>query len=193
MIAPLVVVIGGPNGAGKSSCARRLLPVEVEYVNADEIAREIAGYPSSEVDRRAGRSALGRMDELESRRADFAIETTLAGRSLAARIARMRCGGYRFRLVYLWSISGELSIQRVAARVRLGGHDIPEATIRRRYAAGLRNLFELYLPLADEWDIHENGRDGPRFVAEGSPDSPPVIHDPATWRSLQEALNHVDR
>ena len=49
-----------------------------------------------------------------------------------------------------------LPIARVAGRVQLGGHFVPEETIRRRHAAGLRNFFNLYSPIADSWSFYDN-------------------------------------
>ena len=50
---------------------------------------------------------------------------------------------------------------RVAERVSQGGHDIPEATIRRRFDAGIRNLREIYAPLVDSWGLYDNAGDAP--------------------------------
>jgi predicted ABC-type ATPase len=189
---PLIILLGGPNGAGKSTTASRLLPLGVTFVNADEIAKGLVGYPSTGTDLEAGRLVLERLDELESRRESFAVETTLASRSLAPRIARMRCSGYLFRLIYLWSPHEEFSVQRVAARVRLGGHDIPEETIRRRYRAGLRNSFGLYLPLADFWEVHDNLTEaGPRLIAQGQVDKAPSVRDAAAWAAMRERAGDV--
>jgi predicted ABC-type ATPase len=143
---PQVIVLAGPNGAGKSTAVAHLLPRGIEYVNADEIAKTLLNYPSKEADIAAGRLVLGRLDALQAARSDFSVERTLAGRSLAARIADQRRVGYHFRLIFLWTPNPEFSIRRVAARVRAGGHHIPEETIRRRYSAGIANFFGLYRP-----------------------------------------------
>jgi hypothetical protein len=114
---PQVVVIAGPNGAGKSTCASLYLPFGMTYVNADEVAKGLPGYPSPLVDVQAARIVLEMMDELESRQESFAVETTLAARALAARLSRLRKAGYRFHLVFVWSPSADFSVLRVAARV----------------------------------------------------------------------------
>ena len=49
-----------------------------------------------------------------------------------------------------------MAVQRVAERVRQGGHNIPEATIRRRFEAGWRFLTEVYQPLVDQWVLFDN-------------------------------------
>ncbi|MFO0957918.1 MAG: zeta toxin family protein [Isosphaeraceae bacterium] len=188
MKSPLFVILGGPNGAGKSSVATAVLPPGIVFLNADDIARSLPSMPPAHRDFEASRVVLERMDSLAEQRDDFAIETTLASRSLAPRARRLKQAGYYFRLVYVRSASPDFSAERVAARVRLGGHDIPIDTIRRRYYSGLRNLFSLYLPLADSWDIHDNTSGmGPSLIAEGIADHPPMIHAPEIWNALQEA------
>lgn len=158
---PLVIVLRGLNGAGKSSAAAELVR-DVAFVNADEVARGLPGYPSRAVDFQAGRLVTKQLDELEARRADFAVETTLSSHVLAARIERLRQAGYYFRLIVCFVPSVELSIARVAGRVARGGHDIPEDVIRRRYTAGIRNFFERYQPIADRWSVHDTTLSGPR-------------------------------
>lgn len=187
MTAPLVIILAGPNGAGKSTAAAHLLPGGMTFLNADEIAKEQPGYPSQAADFQASRILLSRMDELEEKRADFAVETTLASRSLAPRVNRLRQVSYLFRLVFLYLPSPELSIARVAGRVRLGGHHIPEETIRRRYSAGMRNFRELFQPLADVWDVYDARRPmPPRLIARGKSGEVIRIADPSVWRSFQE-------
>jgi predicted ABC-type ATPase len=185
--SPEILVIAGPNGAGKSTCAARYLPAGMAFLNADEVAKELPGFPSPAVDIQAGRIILEQMDEHEQRAESFAVETTLASRSLAARIVRLRRAGYRFHLVYIWSPSAEFSIQRVASRVRAGGHHIPEETIRRRHAAGFKNFVRLYRPIADVWDVLDNTRpEGLRVVASGNLATETVINDPAIWNEILE-------
>ncbi len=94
---------------------------------------------------------LSRLRDLAKEKRNFAFETTLAGRSLAPWLARLIDDGYEFHLVYLWLPSADLAVARVADRVRMGGHHVPEETIRRRYRAGLRNFFRLYMQLATLW------------------------------------------
>jgi predicted ABC-type ATPase len=55
----------------------------------------------------------------------------------------------------------------VASRVISGGHHVPEMVIRRRWAAGLRALFDLYLPLVDNWVVFDNSDRELRRVAVG--------------------------
>ncbi len=184
-----IIVLAGPNGAGKSTAAARLVPAAIPFINADEIAKTLPNYPSQAADIEAGRLVLRRMDDLERERSSFAIETTLASRSLAARIARLRQVGYYFRLLFAFLPSEELAIERVAGRVRQGGHNIPVETIRRRYRAGLKNFVELYRPLADRWSVFDTSRDRrPRLIAAGLAGREPHVLRSEIWARMREEV-----
>ena len=127
-----------------------------EFVNADTIAQGLAAFAPDGVAFEAGSIMLARLHQLAARRRDFAFETTLASRSLAPWLADLLGTGYEFHLVFLWLPSADFAVQRVADRVRMGGHHVPEATVRRRYERGLRNFFRLYQPLATSWRMYDN-------------------------------------
>lgn len=186
---PWVVIVGGPNGAGKSTAAPEILRGVLgmtEYVNADVIATGLSGLDPDGVAMAAGRVMLARLDELAGQRADFAFETTLASRSFAPWVERLRASGYHFRLTVLWLPTPDAAVARVRQRVLLGGHAVPEDTIRRRYARGLRNFFELYRPLADSWALYDgSSSNGPRLIASAVPGRPQEIVDEETWQAVQ--------
>jgi predicted ABC-type ATPase len=185
--SPEILVVAGPNGAGKSTCVSRYLPEGMAFLNADEVAKKLPGYPSPSADIQAGRIVLSQMDDFEERRESFAVETTLAARSLASRIVRLRQAGYHLHLVYVWSPSADFSVRRVDWRVRSGGHHIPEDTIRRRYSAGIKNFFGLYQPIADVWDVLDNSSpDGPRLVATSRLGGEAEIQDSEIWNRIRQ-------
>ncbi len=181
--------MAGPNGAGKSTSApaviHDLLAVGA-FVNADVIARGLAGFASESVAFQAGRVILQRLDELLEQRADFAFETTLASRIFAPFLRRARAVSYDVRLVYVWLNSADLCIERVKARVQSGGHFVEDEIVRRRYERSLRNFFALYRTLADEWEVYDNSTDlGGRLIAEGQELVSSVIDDPLVWDEMQ--------
>ena len=189
---PQIVILAGPNGAGKSTAAPALLRGALrvrEFVNADVIAQGLSGFNPDAAAVQAGRAMLERLDSLAAKRVDFAFEATLASRGLARRIRMLGdTAGYRCSLVFLWLTSPEAAIQRVAARVRLGGHDVPEATIRRRYHAAPRNFFTIYRPLTEMWRFYDNSGDGPPvLVAAGTGSETDRIARPDLWRAIEEA------
>lgn len=187
---PHLVVIAGPNGAGKSTAApgllEGLLGIE-DFVNADVIARGLSAYNPEGAAIEAGRIMIARLRELAADERDFAFETTLASRSFAPWIARLRADqGYIFRLNYLWIPGPELSIGRIKGRVRDGGHHVPDDVVRRRYAGGLRNFFELYQPIADIWMMYDNTDPSARTViAEGSGNAVDRVYDESTWNVIR--------
>ncbi len=165
---PQMVIMAGPNGSGKSTCAELLLAPSFTFINADMIAQEISGKPSTTADLRAGRILIERMEQLQAKRLDFAVETTLSTRKLEERVLRLRADGYETHMLFLWLPSDDLAVQRVAARVRTGGHDVPEETIRRRFVRGLRLFFNNYMALVDTWRLYDNSRIAdPQLIAWG--------------------------
>ncbi len=145
--APQLIVIAGPNGAGKTTTARDILqgPFQVEqFVNADIIAQGLSAFDPQAAAWEAGRIMLSRLNELARRRADIAFETTLASRSFAPWISAQVEEGYEFHLVFLWLPSADIAVRRVRDRVERGGHEVPEETVRRRFARGLSNFQEIY-------------------------------------------------
>jgi predicted ABC-type ATPase len=185
---PHVVVVAGANGAGKSTSAPCLLrdALQVtEFVNADTIASGLSAFRPQAVALAAGRIMLARMRQLADARQNFAFETTLASRSFAPCLLQLRHAGYRVHILFLWLRSGELAVNRVAERVRLGGHEVLAAVVLRRYRAGLRNFFTVYLPLADSWQLFDNSERGkPRLVAAGNDEV--SVHDSETWHRIQQ-------
>jgi predicted ABC-type ATPase len=166
-----IYVIAGPNGAGKTTFATDFLPEFVqcrEFVNADLIAAGLSPFAPQFQAMRAGRLLVTRIKELADARQDFAFETTLAGRSYVKLIADLKQSGYDVTLFFLWLPSADVAVARVAGRVRQGGHDVPEATIRRRFRAGLRNLFRIYAPLVNSWYLLDGSHLPPSLIASQS-------------------------
>ncbi len=185
-----VIVLGGPNGAGKTTSAQRLLPQSLrilEFVNADEIARGLSPFNPEASAIEAGRLMLDRMRGFVRTRQSFAFETTCAGRGHARMLRMCRVTGYRVTLLFLWLPSPEAASSRVARRVREGGHSIAPDVIERRYWAGLRNMRNLYLPLANVALIVDNSDEGGGLIAEREPDGPLVVRDAVRWRLIEEA------
>jgi predicted ABC-type ATPase len=185
-----VVMIGGPNGAGKTTAATTLLPKELpirEFVNADEIARGLSPFNPEGSALAAGRLMIERISELIGRGESFAFETTCSGRAHAQTLLRCREAGYRLTLIFLWLPSAKEALRRVARRVAQGGHRIPKDVVIRRYAAGLKNLQQIYLPLVDIAYIYDNTDEGGILVAERQPSQPLVVCDDRRWRRILRA------
>jgi len=74
--------------------------------------------------------------------------------------------GYSITLLFFWLQDVNLAIERFKTRVMEGGHNIETAVIRRRYINGIKNLFEIYLPIADEIMIFDNSAGKHDLIAE---------------------------
>lgn len=187
--APQVVVIAGPNGAGKTTYAEALLDaMQVEhFVNADRIAQGLSAIRPESVAMHAGRMMLERLRALANTSASFGFETTLSSRSFAPFLRGLSARGYRVSIFYLMLPSASESLRRVRTRVKMGGHNIPEDVILRRFGRGAHNLFNLYIPIADFWRISENEEWGapPCVVAEGTNAITQVIEE-TKWQRLQK-------
>lgn len=193
-IKPHLIVITGPNGAGKSTTAPFLLKGALrvtEFVNADLIAQGLSGFQPEGAVFHAGRVMLNRIHYLAKKRIDFAFETTLASRTFARWISDLRNTGYDFHLVFLYLPNEDFAVARVAERVHMGGHNVPEETIRRRYRAGLKNFFRLYKPLADFWRFYDNSDPaGPRLIASGGRITADDVKDIEIWSRIMGKLIH---
>ena len=102
--------------------------------------------------------------------------------------ARLKAEGWRLTLIYLWLPSPQAALDRVARRIRNGGHGIPHDVVVRRYWAGLANMRHLYLPLVDVAAIYDNSDEGRKLVAERTPEGSFMVHDAARWAIIERAI-----
>ena len=190
---PHLIIIAGSNGAGKSTAAPALLKDALHvdnFVNADVIAQGLCAYQPEKAAIQAGRIMLDRIHTLAEEKVNFAFETTLASRTFATWIPKLQKQGYQFHLIFLWLKNVELAIFRVNERVKSGGHSVPESTIRRRYAAGLKNFFNLYSPLAESWQFYDNSNaENLSLIASQIKQNDPIIKDKEIWKQLLEISN----
>jgi predicted ABC-type ATPase len=193
----MAVVLAGPNGAGKSSAAPHLLrgALHVDaFVNADVIAQGLSAFDPDAVAAEAGRILLRRLGELIDQRANFGWETTLSGNTARHLFQRLNDAGYAIHLIYLWLPSAEMAIERVRRRVELGGHDIPEPTIRRRFARSLVNFQTVYRPLSSAWQVFDNREAGVmRLVAAGLRGTVNDVVDAELWRMFGDQCAEVSK
>ena len=166
--APQIIIIAGPNGAGKTTFAREFLPNEaacLQFVNADLIAAGLSPFAPEAAALQAGRLMLTQIADHVAHRRSFAFETTLSGVAYARQIPQWRTLGYAVALHFLALPDADMAVARVAQRVKQGGHNIPEAVIRRRFVAGLANL-PRYCELVDDWDVYDNSGPKPILINE---------------------------
>jgi len=174
-------IIAGCNGAGKTTASFTILPEILdckEFVNADEIAKGLSPFQPEKVSFEAGRIMLERINGLLETKENFAFETTLATKSYRSKIYLAKEKGYNVTLLFFWLQNVNLAIERVKTRVLEGGHTIETEVIVRRYRRGIQNLFEIYLPIADEVMIFDNSEGKYDLIAEKVFDSEiDVLHE----------------
>jgi predicted ABC-type ATPase len=162
-------IIAGCNGAGKTTASFTILPEILdckEFVNADEIAKGLSPFQPEKVSFESGRIMLRRINELLEANVNFAFETTLATKSYKSKIAEAKRKNYTVTLLFFWLQNVDLAIERVKIRVSEGGHNIETEIIKRRYRNGIKNLFEIYLPIANEIMIFDNSEGKHHLIAE---------------------------
>ena len=168
--AKKIIIIAGPNGAGKTTFAREFLPTDEacsQFVNADLIAAGLSPFAPETAALQAGRLMLMQIANHVAHGRSFALETTLSGLGYARQIPQWRAAGYAVALHFLTLPNAEVAIERVAQRVRQGGHNIPETVIRRRFTSGQANLAR-YCALVDVWDVYDNSGPTPVLISEGN-------------------------
>jgi predicted ABC-type ATPase len=153
-------VLAGVNGAGKSSIGGAAVrQFGGEYYNPDEAARALRaarpGIKQSEANAAAWHQGRRLLERAVAEGLDFAFETTLGGSTLSRLLELAAEKGAEVHVLYIGLASPELHIARVRARVRAGGHDIPEGDIRRRYEHSRLNLIHL-LPKLASLRVYDN-------------------------------------
>ena len=189
---PNLYVISGCNGPGKTTASYTVLPEILdceEFINADEIARGLSPFNPDKVAIEAGRIMLAKINEFLRKGLDFAFETTLSSKSFLNTIKRAKENGYEVTLLFFWLDSVELAIERVKTRVAEGGHDIPEKVIRRRYYSGIKNLFDLYIPVCDYWMITNNSTPNLELIAEGNYETINKIENNRIFKLMKSLKN----
>ena len=155
-----IYVLAGANGAGKSSIGgEALLHAGVEFFNPDAVARHLRSLHPALRESNANSAAWHAGRQLLERaiagRRNFAFETTLGGATMTRLLAHAAAAGLEVRVWYIGLATPELHMARVRARVRRGGHDIPERDVRRRYDQSRLNLIRL-LPDLAELRLYDN-------------------------------------
>lgn len=154
-------------------------------MNADDFAARLVagGHQDAGLNVAAGRALLVEMRRLVDAGEPFCLETNLAGRGLLRSIASWRGVGYRIGLVF--SPFVVLSLRWPASRVSLGGHDVAEVVVRRRWRAGLEALFDVYIQVVDDWWLMDNSDDVAVIVARGGRSQGAEIYDRTLWNHLR--------
>jgi predicted ABC-type ATPase len=163
-----VYVVAGPNGSGKTTFASTFLPEYarcMRFINADLIAKGLSPFDPERAAFQAGKIVLNQIQEYSRAGMDFGFETTLSGLTYRKLFRHLKDIGYSLHIYYLWIPSVGLAVMRIKERFRSGGHWVPERDVRRCYTRSLKNVYSVYGPLADTWEIFNNAGITPQLIA----------------------------
>lgn len=159
---PLLAVFAGPNGSGKTTITEHSYQnfQEVKYINADIIAKEqgIGAYEA------ALEATKQRAQALENHQS-FVMETVFSTHEKIDFMHAAKAHGYHVHLVYVTTQSSNINVDRVSARVREGGHNVPVDKTISRYGKSMKLLAEA-AHIADTARIFNNSFENPVIIAE---------------------------
>lgn len=160
---PEVIVFAGPNGSGKSTFTELLKP-PVDYINADEIKKNIqcSDLEAAQFAEKLREQHLARMEE-------FCFETVLSTNRNIDLLRRAKEKGYFIRCYYVLTADPMINVYRVKSRVKSGGHDVPEEKIISRYDKALALVKELIV-LCDICHIYDNSESKPFRICKKKKD-----------------------
>lgn len=181
--------MGGPNGAGKSTFVREyLIEQTLPYICADEIAFRLSPDNPDKAKVQAGREFFWTLDELRAAGQSAIVESTLSGLGFVEWVRSFREAGFRIEIDFIYLDSTDISVERVRTRVARGGHNVPEADLRRRFSRSLTNFWNKYRPVADKWSLIYNGGGAPERVAWGDKERSTILDS----RRFSVYLNFVE-
>lgn len=164
-----LTIIGGANGSGKTTFAKKYIGEKgQDFLNADEIKKELELLGESNSLVKAGRIFFNRLNKNLKDEKSFIVETTLSGSYINKVAKKALEKGYRIKMIYLFLENPEICIERVRTRVIKGGHDVPTEDIIRRYYRSKENFWNNFRETSDNWLLIYNGEDGFQEVGIGN-------------------------
>lgn len=190
-----LIIFAGANGSGKTTAARLLLPKLkiTEFVNADDIAKGLSRFDPAGQALAAGRLVLDRISNLIDRSESFAIETTLAGKTLERLIRKAAQSGYNIEMHYIFCADVRINLSRIKRRVEQGGHNVPADDVRRRYWRSLRNLISPYFALCDTIILHDTTEGPPTPIGWKSDENSYTTYNVELMHRFAEKLRYAGR
>ncbi len=170
-------IIAGPDGAGKTTLSTMLLQEqpEIRFINADLIAHGLNLSSRAGAEIEAGRLMLSAISKAIAEGESFGFETTLSGRVWQQYIELAKASDYRVVIIFASVNRVEICLERIAMRVRNGGHHVDEATVRRRYNRSREMFHNVYSKIADEWFVFDNSSNQSILVANKTDNSIEIL------------------
>lgn len=168
MQKPELIIVGGANGSGKTTLIREIVAqTGIRYLGADEIAARLNENNPEQAAVGAARIFSRVINESIESDESLLVESTLSGVSLKKSIDKARTRKFRITIYFIYLDSAELCVRRIASRVALGGHRVPEEDVRRRFLRSNKNFWNLYKETTDSWSLIFNAGDDFQPVAAG--------------------------
>ncbi len=160
-------IISGPNGSGKTTFAESYLfgaQRKKVFLNPDLIASGIAPGDIANASFQAGRVLIHEVTSRLERNESFAFESTLSGLMWAKFLKQAKIQNYRITIYFLFLQRVSQNLERIRARVAIGGHNIPKKSVLRRHSRCFQNFWNIYRPYADNWFIFDNSLTKPTLL-----------------------------
>ena len=161
-MCPVYIIFAGINGAGKTTLFKsdlwktEAIPKAVYRVNPDEIIKARKFDANEKQDQlRAGKIAVRMINAYFKNNNSFTHETVFAGKTSLKRIYEAKRHGFKVILYYVGLKDHGLALQRIAHRVSLGGHNIEDDLVMKRWDSSLENLRQA-TEFCDEIHVFDN-------------------------------------
>ena len=169
---PQLYMIAGPKGAGKSTLHQAIMAndpatKDLEFVNADNIQREVLKDPSPVASYKASQLAAERREQLMSEGRSFITESTFSHPSKLELLQQAKDRGYEVGVIHVQVRSADISVDRVSDRVNRGGHPVPEDKTRARFERN-QSFIRDAVKMADFAKVYDNSQkyQRPRLLME---------------------------
>jgi len=151
------LIIAGPNGSGKTTFAKSFLKeYKYEFLNADEISRELSENGKSSGNISSGKEYFKRIEKLKAKNKSIVLESTLSGLFLKKMITDFKKRNYLITIIFVYLNTPDISIDRIKVRVSKGGHHVPDADVKRRFERGINNFWKIYRLQCEHWILVNN-------------------------------------
>jgi len=176
-------LIAGPNGSGKTTFAKELVKEDnIVFLNADEIAKRL----HDNIGLAAGRALLDKLEICLKCKESVVLESTISGNYHERVLQHAKKAKYEIVFIYIFLSSVEQNLARIKQRVMLGGHNVPEIDVTRRYKRSLKNFWDIQKTV-NQWELYYNGETSYKLIARGCGDILEIMDDALYNKFKKEA------